>query len=105
MIPGFAEIKDQIIDMAVPLGTVVLLLVVALYLRGLAADIAGGFAFQRRGFRRFEGVEINDERAVIVSIGLRDTAFQMPSGDDMEYLVIPNSRLIFEKIKKLAPKY
>ena len=104
MIPGLPEIQAQVTDMVVPITTVIVILVAGLYLRGVAADIAAGLAFRRRGFLAFEAVEIDDARAVIVSIGLRNTAFQMPSGDDMEYLIVPNTRLIFHNIKKLAPR-
>ncbi len=99
-----AEFELSVSQFLTPIIAIVVVLVVGIYIRGLANDIAEGLAFRRRGFRCFEPVEINDTRAIVISIGLRCTVFQMPNGTHIEYLSVPNSRLKFYDIKKLAPK-
>ena len=79
-------------------------LVIGRVIWNLAENVAGGIGFKARGFREEEVVKLDGELAVIVSMGLTFTKFQMPNGTHMEYEVFVNSRLKFQRIRKLAPK-
>lgn len=97
----------ELTEMAMPFIGALLVLVITLMFKDFASQIAKGMAFKmNKSFKEGDKVILDNERALIVKIGITTTVFgiQKKGGDldgDYVWRYVPNERIPFLKIEKI----
>ena len=77
-------------------------LVAGLVLKDFAANLAVSLSFYfDKKFNAGDVVYIDDEKATIVTIGIRNTTFQIESEKGTTWRVVPNDRIKHLKLEKI----
>lgn len=98
------DINTEIVELATPYISILIGLIASLLAKDLAASIAKGLAFRFDPmFKEGDTVLLDDEIAIIVKIGLRNTIFGVtkPNGDYV-WRYIQNERVSWQKLEKVV---
>jgi hypothetical protein len=101
------DVSEQIIELLSPYMSIVMGLIVSLLLKDLAASLAKGIAFRFDPmFEEGDTVLLDDELAIIVKIGFRNTIFGItkPNGNYV-WRYIANERVSCQKLEKILKEH
>lgn len=89
-------------DMLLPWFAVLISVVVTIWFKDFATNLAKGIQFIRNpAFMPGDVVYLDGEEATIISIGIRQTVFAMDRDGQRVWRYIPNSRIDFVKLEKI----
>lgn len=57
-----------------------------------------------RSFNEGDNVYLDDQRALIIKIGIRKTCFQIQENDETHWRYIPNDKIRYAKLEKIIGK-
>lgn len=89
-------------DMLLPWLAVLISVVVTIWFKDFATNLAKGIQFIRNSaFMPGDVVYLDGEEATIISIGVRQTVFALDRDGQRVWRYIPNSRIDFVKLEKI----
>lgn len=98
-----SELSMSISDMLVPWFTILVSVVITIWFKDFATNLAKGLQFIRNpAFMPGDVVYLDGEQATIVSIGIRETVFAMDRDSERVWRYIPNSRIDYVKLEKIV---
>lgn len=98
-----SELSMSISDMLVPWFTILVSVVITIWFKDFATNLAKGLQFIRNpAFMPGDVVYLDGEQATIVSIGIRETVFAMDRDGERVWRYIPNSRIDYIKLEKIV---
>lgn len=98
-----SELSMSISDMLVPWFTILVSVVITIWFKDFATNLAKGLQFIRNpAFMPGDVVYLDGEQATIVSIGVRETVFAMDRDGERVWRYIPNSRIDYVKLEKIV---
>jgi hypothetical protein len=96
------ELSMSVSDMILPWIAVLISIVVTIWFKDIATNIAKGLAFKRKpGFEPGDKVYIDGEEALIISIGIQETVFEMQRDGKTVWRYVPNTRTEYIKLEKI----
>jgi hypothetical protein len=96
------ELSMNLTDMLLPWATVLISIVVTIWFKDFATNIAKGLSFKRKpGFEPGDKVYIDGEEALIISIGIQETVFEMQRDGKTVWRYVPNTRTEYIKLEKI----
>ena len=85
-----------------PYLVLILAAIVALWIKELASDLVASIRWKiKPGFEPGDIVFLDGERATIVSIGYRETIFEVDNGRGKVWRYIDNKRIPIHKLEKI----
>jgi len=97
------EFGIEVATLITPFITMMVILIVALWVKDLATKIAKGLAFKLMGpFKEGDKAILDGKEAIVVRIGLTMTVFGIYN-DDKQYMwrYVPNERIAGLKLSKI----
>ena len=98
-------LEDQALDIYMliePLIGIIIVGVVALWLKALIEDLVAGIRWRLKpGFEPGDECFLDGERATIVSIGYRETIFEIDNGRGKVWRYIDNKRVPFHRLERI----
>lgn len=99
---GITELSSNLTDMLLPWLAVLVSIVITIWFKDFASNIAKGLAFKRKpGFEPGDTVYLDGEKAIIISIGIQETVFELIRDDKTVWRYIPNTRTDYVKLEKI----
>lgn len=99
---GITELSSNLTDMLLPWFAVLVSIVITIWFKDFASNIAKGLAFKRKpGFEPGDTVYLDGEKAIIISIGIQETVFELTRDDKTVWRYIPNTRTDYVKLEKI----
>lgn len=93
----------QLSQGAINVINIVLALIVGLAVRDLANSFVSGLLFYLSSdFKPGDLVYIDGERALIISIGIRQTIFNIEKEEGTSWRYVPNDRIKFARLEKIV---
>ena len=90
-------------DMIMPWIAVLLSVIAALWLKDFASNLLAGMSFKYTSpFKEGDHVILDDEAAMIIKVGVRDTVFGRYTENGYTWRYVPNDRIHMVKIEKLV---
>lgn len=97
------ELSMNISDMLMPWLAVLISVVITIWFKDFATNLAKGIQFIRNpAFMPGDVVYLDGETATIISIGIRETVFAMDRDGQRVWRYVPNSRIDFVKLEKIV---
>lgn len=97
-----AELSMSVSDVLLPWVAVLISIVVTIWFKDFATNIAKGLAFKRKpGFEPGDKVYIDGEEALIISIGIQETVFELQRDGRTIWRYVPNTRTEYIKLEKI----
>ena len=101
-------LEDQALDIYMliePLIGIILVGVIALWIKSLIEDLVAGIRWRLKpGFEPGDECFLDGERATIVSIGYRETIFEIDNGRGKVWRYIDNKRIPMVRLEKIIAK-
>ena len=101
-------LEDQALDIYMliePLIGIILVGVIALWVKSLIEDLVAGIRWRLKpGFEPGDECFLDGERATIVSIGYRETIFEIDNGRGKVWRYIDNKRIPMVRLEKIIAK-
>jgi hypothetical protein len=95
----------SLLNSAQPLIVVIISGVVALWLKEIVADVVASARWRMKpGFEPGDSVFLDGEHATIVSIGWRETIFEIDNGRGKVWRYIYNTRIPTHRLEKIIKK-
>lgn len=98
-------LEEQALDIYMliePLIGIIVVGVVALWLKALIEDLVAGIRWRLKpGFEPGDECFLDGERATIVSIGYRETIFEIDNGRGKVWRYIDNKRVPFHRLERI----
>jgi len=98
-------LEDQALDIYMliePLIGIILVGVIALWVKSLIEDLVAGIRWRLKpGFEPGDECFLDGERATIVSIGYRETIFEIDNGRGKVWRYIDNKRIPFVRLERI----
>ena len=98
-------LEDQALDIYMliePLIGIILVGVIALWIKSLIEDLVAGIRWRLKpGFEPGDECFLDGERATIVSIGYRETIFEIDNGRGKVWRYIDNKRIPFVRLERI----
>mgnify|MGYP005713864957 CR=1 FL=1 len=92
----------SIIDGSTPYLVLILAAIIALWVKDLASDLVASIRWKMKpGFEPGDIVYLDGERSTIVSIGYRETIFEVDNGRGKVWRYIENKRIPIHKLEKI----
>jgi len=99
------QVSAQLTELAMPIISALLVLVITLWFKDLAAKIAKGISFKmNRAFNEGDKVILDGQDAIIVKIGLTESVFGIYSEKGYTWRFVPNERIPMLKLEKVIHK-
>ena len=96
------ELSMSVSDMLLPWIAVLISVVVTIWFKDFATNFAKGLAFKRKpGFEPGDKVYIDGEEALIISIGIQETVFEIVRDGKTVWRYVPNTRTEHIKLEKI----
>lgn len=96
------ELSMSVSDVLLPWIAVLISIVVSIWFKDFATNLAKGLAFKRKpGFEPGDTVYLDGEEAIIISIGIQETVFELKRDDKTVWRYIPNTRTDYVKLEKI----
>jgi hypothetical protein len=100
-----ANLTTAITSAAMPWIALLFSIVVTIWIKDWATNLAKGWSFLKSpAFNPGDKVYIDGEPAMIISIGLTKTIFEIERDSKTVWRYIPNHRIDFVKIEKIVDK-
>lgn len=101
-IPVPSDIGLQVADLITPFLSMMVAIIVALWIKDYATQLAKGLSFKFMGpFKEGDHVILDNEKAVVVKIGGSMTVFGINNKHGYMWRYIPNSRISYTNLGKL----
>lgn len=101
-------LEEQALDIYMliePLIGIIVVGVIALWLKALIEDLVAGIRWRLKpGFEPGDECFLDGERATIISIGYRETIFEIDNGRGKVWRYIDNKRVPFHRLEKIIAK-
>ena len=101
-------LEDQALDIYMliePMIGIIIVGVIALWLKSLIEDLVAGIRWRLKpGFEPGDECFLDGERATIVSIGYRETIFEIDNGRGKVWRYIDNKRIPMVRLEKIIAK-
>jgi len=101
-------LEDQALDIYMliePLIGIIIVGVIALWLKSLIEDLVAGIRWRLKpGFEPGDECFLDGERATIVSIGYRETIFEIDNGRGKVWRYIDNKRIPMVRLERIIAK-
>ena len=98
-------LEEQALDIYMliePLIGIIVVGVIALWLKALIEDLVAGIRWRLKpGFEPGDECFLDGERATIVSIGYRETIFEIDNGRGKVWRYIDNKRVPFHRLERI----
>lgn len=98
-------LEDQALDIYMliePVIGIIIVGVIALWLKSLIEDLVAGIRWRLKpGFEPGDECFLDGERATIVSIGYRETIFEIDNGRGKVWRYIDNKRIPFVRLERI----
>ena len=98
-------LENQALDIYMliePLIGIILVGVIALWIKSLIEDLVAGIRWRLKpGFEPGDECFLDGERATIVSIGYRETIFEIDNGRGKVWRYIDNKRVPFHRLERI----
>lgn len=89
-------------DMLLPWIAILVSVIITIWFKDFATNIAKGLAFKRKpGFEPGDRVYLDGESALIISIGIQETVFEIERDGITVWRYIPNTRTEYIKLEKI----
>lgn len=89
-------------DMLLPWIAILVSVIITIWFKDFATNIAKGLAFKRKpGFEPGDRVYLDGEKALIISIGIQETVFEIERDGITVWRYIPNTRTEYIKLEKI----
>lgn len=89
-------------DMLLPWIAILVSVIITIWFKDFATNIAKGLAFKRKpGFEPGDRVYLDSEKALIISIGIQETVFEIERDGITVWRYIPNTRTEYIKLEKI----
>lgn len=97
-----SELSNNLTSMLMPWVAVLVSVVVTIWFKDFATNFAKGLAFKRKpGFEPGDSVYLDGEKALIISIGIQETVFELERDGTTVWRYIPNTRTEYIKLEKI----
>ena len=101
-------LEEQALDIYMliePLIGIIIVGVIALWVKSLIEDLVAGIRWRLKpGFEPGDECFLDGERATIVSIGYRETIFEIDNGRGKVWRYIDNKRIPMVRLEKIIAK-
>lgn len=99
---GISELSMNLTDMLLPWIAVLVSIVITIWFKDFAANVAKGLSFKRKpGFEPGDSVYLDGEKAIIISIGIQETVFELERDGKTVWRYVPNTRTDYIKLEKI----
>ena len=97
-----SELSMNLTDMLLPWIAILVSVIITIWFKDFATNIAKGLAFKRKpGFEPGDRVYLDGEKALIISIGIQETVFEIERDGITVWRYIPNTRTDYIKLEKI----
>lgn len=99
------EASLTIADFIVPWAALLISIVFVIWFKDMATKLAKGIMFRaNRNFNPGDVVLLNGDEAVIISIGITKTVFEIHKHNYVSWRYVPNDRIDFLVLEKIVKK-
>ena len=89
-------------DMLLPWIAILVSVIITIWFKDFATNFAKGLAFKRKpGFEPGDRVYLDGEKALIISIGIQETVFELERDGITVWRYVPNTRTEYIKLEKI----
>lgn len=89
-------------DILLPWIAILVSVIITIWFKDFATNIAKGLTFKRKpGFEPGDRVYLDGEKALIISIGIQETVFEIERDGITVWRYIPNTRTEYIKLEKI----
>lgn len=97
-----SELSMNLTDMLLPWIAILVSVIITIWFKDFATNFAKGLAFKRKpGFNPGDRVYLDGEKALIISIGIQETVFELERDDITVWRYVPNTRTEYIKLEKI----
>lgn len=97
-----SELSMNLTDMLLPWIAVLVSVIITIWFKDFATNFAKGLAFKRKpGFEPGDRVYLDGEKALIISIGIQETVFEIERDGITVWRYVPNTRTEYIKLEKI----
>jgi hypothetical protein len=97
-----SELSMNLTDMLLPWIAILVSVIITIWFKDFATNLAKGLAFKRKpGFEPGDRVYLDGEKALIISIGIQETVFEIERDGITVWRYIPNTRTEYIKLEKI----
>ena len=97
-----SELSMNLTDMLLPWIAILVSVIITIWFKDFATNFAKGLAFKRKpGFEPGDRVYLDGEKALIISIGIQETVFELERYGITVWRYVPNTRTEYIKLEKI----
>jgi len=97
-----SELSMNLTDMLLPWIAILVSVIITIWFKDFATNFAKGLAFKRKpGFEPGDRVFLDGEKALIISIGIQETVFEIERDGITVWRYVPNTRTEYIKLEKI----
>lgn len=97
-----SELSMNLTDMLLPWIAILVSVIITIWFKDFATNFAKGLAFKRKpGFEPGDAVYLDGEKALIISIGIQETVFEIERAGITVWRYVPNTRTEYVKLEKI----
>jgi hypothetical protein len=97
-----SELSMNLTDILLPWIAILVSVIITIWFKDFATNIAKGLTFKRKpGFEPGDRVYLDGEKALIISIGIQETVFEIERDGITVWRYIPNTRTEYIKLEKI----
>ena len=97
-----SELSMSLTDMLLPWIAILVSVIITIWFKDFATNFAKGLAFKRKpGFEPGDRVYLDGEKALIISIGIQETVFELERDSITVWRYVPNTRTEYIKLEKI----
>jgi hypothetical protein len=97
-----SELSMNLTDMLLPWIAILVSVIITIWFKDFATNFAKGLAFKRKpGFEPGDRVYLDGEKALIISIGIQETVFELERDGITVWRYVPNTRTEYIKLEKI----
>lgn len=97
-----SELSMNLTDMLLPWIAILVSVIITIWFKDFATNFAKGLAFKRKpGFEPGDRVYLDGEKALIISIGIQETVFEIERDGITVWRYVPNTRTEYIKLEKI----
>ena len=97
-----SELSMSLTDMLLPWIAILVSVIITIWFKDFATNFAKGLAFKRKpGFEPGDRVYLDGEKALIISIGIQETVFELERDGITVWRYVPNTRTEYIKLEKI----
>ena len=97
-----SELSMNLTDMLLPWIAILVSVIITIWFKDFATNFAKGLSFKRKpGFEPGDRVYLDGEKALIISIGIQETVFELERDGITVWRYVPNTRTEYIKLEKI----